>query len=326
MVVLASGSSPSRWWFSQHRDRATGRFAGRLGRTMRAMSPSPKPPAKPATQGLAKPAGQRAAKAVSGGAAATALTAAGAAALAGPGEHAPLNEQELDTLQALMDSLPDTLEPLDTVMIDGYLCGVLLQPQPVPEERWLAHIADVEGRTPPKRFDAALMRRLVLRRYSELNRAIAQRQWFDPWVYELDDQATPSETVLPWVAGFATAVDLFTTLMDRYEGKLLEPLATLYRHLDPDDLEDAEELLAEIETLAPPETLVEAVEDLVRSVLLMADVSRPQPTGRQTTPHPALARRAASATRGAAGHGPVAKAGVGLAGPRGPAGRPRGGR
>ena len=216
--------------------------------------------------------------------------------------HGPLSEAELDTLQTLMDSLPATLEPLDTVMIDGYLCGVLLQPSPVPEARWLAHIADVEGRKPPARFDAALMRALVLRRYSELNRAIVDRQWFDPWVYQLDEAATPSETVLPWVAGFATAVDLFTTLMDRHEPKLLEPLATLYRHLDPDDLEDAEALLAEIETLAPPETLVEAVEDLVRSVLLMADVSRPQPTGRAAgaiskPQHPAVARRAAGAGR-----------------------------
>ena len=231
----------------------------------------------------------------------------------------PLSEVELDNLQALMDSLPATLEPLDTVMIDGYLCGVLLQPQPVPEERWLAHIADVDGRKPPTRFDAALMRALVHRRYVELNHAIAQRQWFDPWVYQLDDQATPSETVLPWVAGFATAVDLFTGLMDRHEHALLEPLATLYRHLDPDDLEDAEELLAEIETLAPPETLVEAVEDLVRSVLLMADVSRPQATGRAA--HPALARRAVGSSRG----GPAAKT-TPAARPRGPASRPRGSR
>jgi uncharacterized protein len=233
----------------------------------------------------------------------------------------PLSEAELETLQTLMDGLPDTLEPLDTVMIDGYLCGVLLQPQPVPEERWLAHIADVDGRRPPKRFDAVLMRALVHRRYVELNQAIAHRQWFDPWVYQLDDDATLSETVLPWVAGFATAVDLFTDLMDRYEPKLLEPLATLYRHLDPEDLEDAEELLAEIETLALPETLVEAVEDLVRSVLLMADVSRPQATGRSSTPHPALARRSVGAARG-----PALKAATAGARPRGPAGRPRGGR
>ena len=188
---------------------------------------------------------------------------------------APLNEVELQQLQTLMDGIPGTLEPLDVVMIDGYLCGVLLQPVPVPAERWLPLIPDIDGRAPPARFDLATMRALVLRRHAELDRAIGHRQWFDPWVYQLDDAASPSETVLPWVAGFATAVDAFTALMDRHEAALLEPRATLYRHLDPDDLEDADELLAEIETLAPPETLAEAVEDLVRSVLLMADVSRP---------------------------------------------------
>ena len=187
----------------------------------------------------------------------------------------PLSEDELQQLQNLMDGIPETLEPLDVVMIDGYLCGVLLQPVPVPPERWLVLIPDVDGRAPPARFALATMRSLVQRRHAELDRAIAYRQWFDPWVYQLDDAASPSETVLPWVAGFATAVDAFTGLMDQHEAALLEPLATLYRHLDPDDLEDADDLLAEIESLAPPETLAEAVEDLVRSVLLMADVSRP---------------------------------------------------
>ena len=155
----------------------------------------------------------------------------------------PLTEAELAQLQALMDGIPDTLEPLDVVMIDGYLCGVLLQPQPVPAERWLPLIPDVDGRPPPARFDLATMRALVLRRHAELDAAIARRQWFDPWIYQLDDEATLTETVLPWVAGFATAVDAFTTLMDRHEDALLEPLATLYRHLDPDDLEDADALV-----------------------------------------------------------------------------------
>ena len=200
---------------------------------------------------------------------------AAAAPVPAPAAVQPLSEVELAQLQALMDGIPDTLEPLDVVMIDGYLCGVLLQPQPIPPERWLPLIPDIDGRAPPARFDLAAMRALVLRRHAELDGAIARRQWFDPWIYQLDDEASLSETVLPWVAGFATAVDAFTALMDRHEAALLEPLATLYRHLDPDDLEDADELLAEIETLAPPETLAEAVEDLVRSVLLMADVSRP---------------------------------------------------
>jgi uncharacterized protein len=221
----------------------------------------------------------------------------------------PLSETELARLQALMDGLPATLEPLDVVMIDGYLCGVLLQPQPVAAERWLPLITDVDGRPPPARFDIATMRSLVLRRHAELDRAIAHRQWFDPWVYQLDDEATLTETVLPWVAGFATAVDAFTTLMDRHEDELLEPLATLYRHLDPDDLEDADELLAEIETLALPETLAEAVEDLVRSVLLMADVSRPVAGALAAAPRTAVAARGAR---------PAAKS---AGGPRRPAGK-----
>ena len=192
-----------------------------------------------------------------------------------PPDGQALSERELDELQALLDRLPASLEPLDVVMIDGYLCGVLLQPRPVPEARWLAHIPDVDGRAPPPGFALERLRAPLQRRHAALERAIAHREWFDPWVYQLDDEASLSETVLPWVAGFATAVDSFTELMDRHEAALLEPLATLYRHLDPDDLEDADALLAEIETLALPETLAEAVEDLVRSVLLMADVSRP---------------------------------------------------
>jgi uncharacterized protein len=47
-------------------------------------------------------------------------------------------------------------------------------------------------------------------------------------------------------------------------------------HLDPEDLEDADELLAEIEMLEPPQDVAEAVEGLVRSTLLIADVTRPQ--------------------------------------------------
>ena len=48
-----------------------------------------------------------------------------------------LSEADLERLQALLDALPAPLEPLDVSMADGYLCGVLLQPEAVPLERWL---------------------------------------------------------------------------------------------------------------------------------------------------------------------------------------------
>lgn len=46
------------------------------------------------------------------------------------------SDADLGRLQALLDALPAPLEPLDVSMLDGYLCGVLLQPEIVPLERW----------------------------------------------------------------------------------------------------------------------------------------------------------------------------------------------
>ena len=185
-----------------------------------------------------------------------------------------LSEDDLDRLQALLDALPAPLEPLDVSMLDGYLCGVLLQPEVVPLAAWLPPILDSEGRPTPQRVDDELLA-LLRRRHKELNVAIAGRQWFDPWIFELDDDADPSETVLPWVAGFAHALDAHPALMRLPEEPLLEPLAAIYLHLDPDDLEDADALLEEIESLEPPADLEEAVEGLVSAVLMPDDVSRP---------------------------------------------------
>ncbi|MDR7270449.1 uncharacterized protein J2X20_003107 [Pelomonas saccharophila] len=184
------------------------------------------------------------------------------------------SEAELERLQALLDALPAPLEPLDVSMLDGYLCGVLLQPEAVPLNAWLPPILDSEGRPTPARVDDELLA-LLRRRHKELNVAIAGRQWFDPWIFELDEVDNPSETVLPWVAGFAHALDAHPALMRLPEEPLLEPLAAIYLHLDPDDLEDADALLEEIESLEPPVDLEEAVEGLVSAVLMLADVSRP---------------------------------------------------
>jgi uncharacterized protein len=73
-------------------------------------------------------------------------------------------------------------------------------------------------------------------------------------------------------------MERFPGLMRLDAASLLEPLAALYMHLDPDDLEDADDLLAEIDTLEPPRTLAEAVEGLVSATLMLADVSRPRRT------------------------------------------------
>jgi uncharacterized protein len=214
----------------------------------------------------------------------------------------PLTDADLNRLQTLLDRLPAPLEPLDVSMLDGYLCGVLLQPQPVPPGAWLPAVFDIDGRPVPAGMPGmSELQGLVQRRHRELATAIAGRQWFDPWVFELDEAALPLETTLPWAAGFATAMELFPTLMNKNAPEALEPMAVLYAAFDPEDLEDAEALLAEIESLEPPQTLDEAMEDLVTSVMRLADISRPQSAagGRPRPPGPI--RRAEPPRRGAGG-------------------------
>ena len=213
----------------------------------------------------------------------------------------PLDESDIDELQALLDHVPAPLEPLDVSMLDGFLCGVLLQPQMVPASQWLPHLTDADGRALPASFDARRLQALALRRHAELNDAIGNRQWFDPWVFEMapaddedaDDSDEPHETdaVYPWVAGFAAAQEFFPGLMRLDAGALTAPLALLYRHLDPDDLEDADELIEEIESLEPPADLSAAVEELVRATLLLADVSRPQAAALATSPRSRVVAR-----------------------------------
>jgi uncharacterized protein len=195
------------------------------------------------------------------------------------------SEREIDELQGLLDAVPAPHEALDVATLDGYLCGVIVQPRRVARERWLAFVTDGDGRPLPAGFDARRLHELVVRREAELRRAIERREWFDPRVFELeeDDAAGPQvqdeggaglDAVYPWVAGFAAAMETFPALLEGDDDALIEPLALIYRHLDPDDLEDADALLAEIESLEPPADLGEAVEGLVRATLLLADVAR----------------------------------------------------
>ena len=208
----------------------------------------------------------------------------------------PLNDDEIERLQTLLDALPAPLQPLDVSALDGYLCGVLLQPKPVPASRWLPHVCDLDGRAAPPGAALAELHSLVHRRHAELDACIGARDWFDPWIYQLDGDAAPAECVLPWSAGFAAAMELFPQLMAQDHPDLVEPLALLFMHFDPEDLEDADALAAVIETLEPPTDMGEAVQDLVRALMLIADVSRPRPAApKPLRPRSAGARRPAGA-------------------------------
>jgi uncharacterized protein len=183
-------------------------------------------------------------------------------------------------LQHLLDQLPGSVEPLDVVMLDGFLCAVLLRERPLPAQSWLPFVFDIEGRPAPGSDLRSRLRAALLSRRDALARAIAAREWFDPWVFELRGAERAADAVLPWAAGFALADERFE-VGNRRDPAARRALAQVYQFLDRDDWPAARLLDAEIGELEPPTALADAVEDLVSAVLLLADaVGLPQRGGR----------------------------------------------
>lgn len=199
-----------------------------------------------------------------------------------------LSEAELDELDALLAATPAPLQPLDVAMLDGYLCGVLVQPVLVDATSWLAPIFDTDGTPLPDVLPPGWHERtcaLILRRHDALNRGLVEDGIFDPIVYELDlataadapasagAAARPEFTPLwAWVGGFEYAMACFPQLFDAADDTVHDLLERLWRYLPPDDGEDLR-LIARLDQSHPVATLDAAIDDLVLAVAELFDLT-----------------------------------------------------
>jgi uncharacterized protein len=211
----------------------------------------------------------------------------------------PLTDDEIAELDAALSALPGEGDHYDISMLDGYLVGVLLQPEVVLPSHWLPHaLGTSEGAALP--IDAGAGSRLIeliMRRYNELAACIAARVPFEPILFELRDEASGMplaardsiKALWPWAAGFVNAINIFTSLREQFgdDPDVSSALLGILRHVpvDPDEaspVADAlRELQAEADASAPLATLDEAIDDVLACVLDIADVARPRrPVGR----------------------------------------------
>jgi len=197
-----------------------------------------------------------------------------------------LTDAEFAELDELLARTPEPLEPLDAVMLDGYLCGVLVQPVLLEPAAWLPHVFDFDATPLPDDVDAAWHQRttaLILRRYRALNHAMVEDGWFDPLVLEPDPDAASasddapsnpiSQSLMPWVAGFQHAALCFPDLMEMPDDAVMNALARLWRHL-PAETPEEREVLATLEREHPLATLDDAMEDLVVTVADLYELTR----------------------------------------------------
>lgn len=216
-----------------------------------------------------------------------------------PPSNAPrahdLTDAEFAELDDLLVQTPEPLEPLDAVMLDGYLCGVIVQPVLLEQATWLAHVFDFDGRPLPDDVDAAWLERttaLTVRRHAALNRAIVEDGWFDPLVLEFDDEhpraplvegevdamaglSPVSQSLMPWVAGFQHAAVCFPDLAEMPDDAVMSALARLYRHL-PTETDQEREIVATLDREYPLATLDDAMEELVVTIADLQDLTREQ--------------------------------------------------
>lgn len=198
-----------------------------------------------------------------------------------------LSDAELDELQELLAKTPEPFEPLDIVMLDGFLCGVIVQPVLLEAEAWLPHVFDFDAQPLPDDADPAWRERssaLVLRRHAALRRQIAEDGWFDPVVIEPDDWNPPptddpaaslnpvSQSLYPWVAGFQLALETFPDLLEQPDTDIDLAIARLYRHL-PANSDEERQVAAMLDRDHPLPTLDDAVDDLIGVVVDLSDLT-----------------------------------------------------
>ncbi|MDM4768369.1 UPF0149 family protein [Pelomonas sp. SE-A7] len=202
-----------------------------------------------------------------------------------------LTDAEFAELDELLAATPEPLQALDASMLDGYLCGVIVQPRLISFEEWLPNIFDYDGGLLPDDVDSewlARVRELVERRHAALNRQLVEDGWFDPVVLDLDEDEPPapeegedeqvaalspiSRTLLPWVAGFQHAQLCFPALSEMADDAVMAALARLYRHL-PAETDEEKEIVATLDREHPLKDLDDAIEELVVCVADLADLT-----------------------------------------------------
>jgi len=187
-----------------------------------------------------------------------------------------LSQDEIAELDALLAAIPEPLEPLDAVMLDGFLCGVVVQPRLIEVDEWLPFVFDAGGHRWGEAEPGDEQRRartLVLRRHAALNRSLAERGDFDPLLLEPspDDAgeqaraaADPVAAMLsPWVAGFAQAIELLPALTELDDPQVRAALASILAFAPPDGEHD------DANAAAPPRpnaTLEQAIEAIIAAV------------------------------------------------------------
>ena len=188
---------------------------------------------------------------------------------------APRSESEFVELEDLLSSIPEEHEALASDEADGFLTGLLLNPEEVPPERWMPYILDSRGEEVKELGKEPLFRleSLLFRRYREIDRALASRSPIDP-VILIDEDEDPGSGLGPFASGFLLSMKLFPGLSAVRDKAVQGALLGILRHLPEEQRGDLGKTVAELDRDSPLKTPEEALDALAACAAEIAEVTR----------------------------------------------------
>ncbi len=192
-----------------------------------------------------------------------------------------LSMEEFEEMERLTEAVGQEVGPhdLDASFLDGFLTGWALLPQAPGHRVWIEAIFSKDGKPIAESEDFKKLRKLLMKRYKEINNQFKNSQVIDPVRFEPETEellAQPLEDQLsylnPFVSGLYSAVYDFPNNLDFNDLESVLPLVIGTSNLE--SILGRQQNGAGEEAEEPPVTyddFYDALEAIVTNVALMAN-------------------------------------------------------
>lgn len=206
----------------------------------------------------------------------------------------PLTDEDINQLDDLLATSSCGDDTFDVSMLDGFLSAIaLLNPPLQDESEWYPYIFNEEG-TPCEVDEPETVKRLVCQRLQEIRAFQAQRQFYNPIIFPLEDEDGNQVTGVdglaalePWAMGFYNALAQYSDRVDVTEA-IEAQLCRIHRFLELDQEDpDYEQNLAirqAVEKEHPVHSLEEGMLEMMRGVTEIAKLNLPNKPVSRATP------------------------------------------
>ena len=206
----------------------------------------------------------------------------------------PLTDEDINQLDDLLATSSCGEDTFDVSMLDGFLSAIALLNPPLKEDsEWYPYIFNEEG-SACEIDEPETVKRLITQRLQEIRAFQAQRHFYNPIVFPLEDEEGKQVTgpdglaaLEPWAMGFYNALAQYSDRVNVTEA-IEAQLCRIHRFLELDEEDpDYQQNLAirrAVEKEHPVHSLEEGMLEMMQGVIEIAKLNLPNKPVSRATP------------------------------------------